>query len=471
VFAGVGLLAVLAATADRRDAVIAAFRVAVALAAAVPVFLRGAVGPSGVLPWLGLSPLALAFGRPRRALALLLGAAAAMALLAPAIHPRLRGAEAAGGVDEGRFLWSALAVAPVLLALPPLGARPPVGVPWRRSPPGQRAARPHGWERPAHRTLARTRAGDPEPYTRHAMRRALPLLLPWLGLLAVLIGLAYLVAPPLHRSLVDAGVGNPERFDRTVRYVVFVPFLLVLFARLRPWRDGTPWSYGKPRARAVLLGYGLTFLVAVALLALQYALGWLVWEHPLQAAEAVTRVLRFLGAGFLIALLEEWFFRGWMDRRFQRFRGPRAAALLVALVYAVLHTFSVREGADAAPATRAGVLEVLGLWVGRLVDPAYAFPKIVGLALFSLLLTAAYRRTKTLSTAVGIHAAAICVLYSYGALTDRVPPITAWTGTKKVYDGFLGWVVLGAALLLVARPWKDDALGLPEPIRQRGGQN
>lgn len=273
-----------------------------------------------------------------------------------------------------------------------------------------------------------------------------------LALIAVLIGVAIFVAPPLHRALEAAGIARTDRFDRTVRFVILVPFLLIFFAWKKPWRDGGPMTYGAPRIRTLVLGYGSALGVLLFVLSIQFAAGWLVFEDPLDGPKAARRVVKFFLSGWLTALLEEWFFRGWLDRRLRRHLAPLGAAVAVAGLYAVLHVFTLRDGATPAPPTVDGALHVLALWAGRLFNPAYALPKILGLFLFSLLLTALYRRSRTLSTAVAVHAACIFVLYAYGALTDRVVDPTFWTGTKRLYDGPLAWVALVVLLALVLRP-------------------
>ena len=74
------------------------------------------------------------------------------------------------------------------------------------------------------------------------------------ALIVVLIGVAVFVAPPLQRALEAVGIARVDRFDRMVRFVILIPFLLIFFAWKKPWRDGGPMTYGAPRGRTASRG-------------------------------------------------------------------------------------------------------------------------------------------------------------------------------------------------------------------------
>ena len=84
---------------------------------------------------------------------------------------------------------------------------------------------------------------------------------------------------------------------------------------------------------------------------------------------------------------------------------------------------------------------------------AYAFYAIS--FLFSLILTLLWRRTRTLWAPVGVHAAGVAVLRTYGAFTDRTPPRT-WAGSKELFDGPPVWALLLLALGVLAA-WRKTA--------------
>lgn len=278
-----------------------------------------------------------------------------------------------------------------------------------------------------------------------------------LVLLAVLLvaTAAVLLTPVVHALLVDLGWLGEDKFLKVLRRLLLIPLVLVLFAWLRPWRDGTLASYGlvgpRARPRVFLVAWGLTAAVASTVLAVHFAAGWLAWEEPLRLGPAFGRVGRWVVVGLVLAGIEEWFFRGWLDRRFRRTVSPLGAACAVAGIYAAIHAFKPSRLDIEVTHDVAGAWAGLRWWLSNLLDPVRFGPTFVGLFLLSLLLTIAWRRTKTLWAPIGIHAAGITVLRSYGAFTERAPQRT-WAGTKELFDGPPLWALLVAAIILL-RAW------------------
>jgi membrane protease YdiL (CAAX protease family) len=287
------------------------------------------------------------------------------------------------------------------------------------------------------------------------MRRGTPSLLLVLLSAAGIAAAAVLLTPPVYRWLLDAGAIDADEFLKVLRRLLLFPLLIALFAWLKPWRDGGPWSYGllgaSARPSLFIRAWTVTAALLLSLLAWHWLVGWLAWEDPLDAGKALGRLGRWLGVGLVLAVLEEWFFRGWLERRLlKKAFEPVSAALLVALLYAAIHAFKPSRLDVEVTLDAAGALRALGWWFTHLVDPVAFGPTFAGLFLFSLVLTAAWRRWKTLWVPIGIHAAGITVLRSYGAFTDRDPQRT-WAGTKELLDGPPAWLLLVAALLLITR--------------------
>ncbi len=262
--------------------------------------------------------------------------------------------------------------------------------------------------------------------------------------------LAALLAPPFQHVGVAWGLTTPERFPKLVRRILVVGLVALVLAAFRPWREGGLGSYGLvgPRARLVTpaFAWSATVIVMLGILTVHLATGWLVVDDPVDTHEVVKRLWRWFLLGWTIALAEEWFFRGWMDRRFQRFLTPRRSALLVAGVFAFLHVFEGEIDPTGIEPTVLGAFESMARWFGRFLEFQTLVPSLVGLFLFSLVLTAVWRRTGTLWADVGIHAGAVFVLKCYGAATTRDPEWT-WAGSKHLFDGPPGWIVMGLALV------------------------
>ncbi len=291
-------------------------------------------------------------------------------------------------------------------------------------------------------------------------RRALIFWVPAVAL--VVLGAAALAAPA-HEALFDSGLlekpANEFEYDKgflkVFRRLLLIPLVVLFLVRIKPWRDGGLRAFGLvgPTARvgSGVLAAGITLLVAAAVIAFQFAMGWMHWEDPPRWGTFGERVLRMVPAGVLIAVLEEFFFRGWLIRRFRQDVSMPVAATVSALVYGLVHAFKPTVMTVDVSHDFTGALEALGGWLAFMVDVQAFGPALVGLFLFGLLLTAAYQRTGTLWTGIGIHAAAVWVLFTYGALTERDPQRN-WAGTKWLYDGPVLWAVLvGLAFVLWPR--------------------
>lgn len=291
--------------------------------------------------------------------------------------------------------------------------------------------------------------------------RARPLLL-LLSLAGVVVAAVYLT-PPVYRLLLDAGWIREDQFLKVLRRLLLIPLLLVLFAWLRPWRDGGPRSYGLlgPAASLRIFGsaYQATLATGLTILAIHYATGWLAFEDPLDVSKGLRRAVRWIPIGLVLAVIEEWFFRGWLDRRFGRRLSPAWTATVGAGIYAAVHAFKPSRLDVEITHDAAGAWNGLGWWLEHLVDPERFGPMFVGLFLFGILLTLLWRRTGTLWAPIGVHAAGIALLRTYGAFTDRVPPKT-WAGSKELLDGPPVWILLVIAILWITR---HPAADVPDP--------
>ena len=308
------------------------------------------------------------------------------------------------------------------------------------------------------------------------MRRRIHGALFWPLAIVAVVGLAALLAGPVHRALVAPGwLGDTDRdFLRVFRRLLVVPLVLVFLWRIKPWRGATAFDFGlRPsaaRLRSAASALALTVAALVGILAWQMSQGWLTFEDPLRWGEFARRVGLYLVGGLLIGLFEEWFFRGWLVARGARDVGPRFGVLVSATIFALIHAF--RPSKLEVPVTHdaAGALEALRGWLAHMVDLEAFGPAALGLFCFALLLSAAYRRTGTLWTPIGIHMGAVLVLFSYGALTDRAPERT-WAGSRLLYDGPVVWVLaLGAAALLARRPTAPAAAESPAPEADAPGR-
>jgi membrane protease YdiL (CAAX protease family) len=297
------------------------------------------------------------------------------------------------------------------------------------------------------------------------LRRIHPLLF-WPVAIAAVVLLACVLAAPVHELLMDlglmthheAGHDHDRYFLKVFRRLLLVPLAIVFLWRVRPWREGSG-DYGlrgpRARRRPALVGYGGVILALVAVLLWQGAEGWLRMEDPPRWGEFSWRVCKYIVGGLAAGFIEEWFFRGWLYDQFQRRHGRVAVSVLMSsLLYALVHAFRPTSLVRDVSHDAAGAFEALCSWMGHGLSPAF-LAGAAGLFCFALLLTAVYRRTNTLWTAIAVHAGAVLVLSTYGAITDRPEGLTpAWAGTRLLYDGLpvMGILLIGAILF---RPRSD----------------
>jgi membrane protease YdiL (CAAX protease family) len=279
------------------------------------------------------------------------------------------------------------------------------------------------------------------------------------ALVVVVLGAAAL-AGPAYGLLRDLGwLGAPATpvdadhdFLQVFRRLLLIPLAVLFLWRVKPWRDRGFHRYGllgeRARLAPALTACALTLLALAAVIAVQFALGWMHWEDPPRWGTFGRRLLRMVPGGLLLAVVEEYFFRGWLLERFRQRVAAAAATVLSALVYGLVHAFRPTSLTVAVDHDFGGALEALRHWLAFMFDLRAFGPAFLGLFLFGLLLAAVYRRTRTLWASVGIHAAAVWVLFTYGALTERVPARN-WAGTKRLYDGPAAWILIAVAAFLL----------------------
>ncbi len=276
-----------------------------------------------------------------------------------------------------------------------------------------------------------------------AVRRARPRWLAALSLVALVVASAW-AAGPVHRAVARWGWQDPGEYAQTLRYAVLVAVVAWILVVLRPWRDAPrgAWGLAGEEARPALwpAGFALACGLLLALTLFDAALGWIEWQRGGGAMfrhRLVSGTLSAVAIGFV----EETAFRGWVFHAFRRRWAAFPAAALAALVYAVPHAFKGAAAGRDLPSDLSGALEAGRRWLAYAGDVTAFGPKVVGLAVFGMVLTAAYLRTRTLWFGAGIHAGAVFYLKEYGALTEKVPERN-WAGTKFLYDGVPAFVLM-----------------------------
>jgi len=271
----------------------------------------------------------------------------------------------------------------------------------------------------------------------------------FLGFLVVL-AVSALLAPWLYSFL-------PFKFERILRRLIMIGTLglvgwLLAARRQSLGQIGLAWHPASLRqwGRGFFLGILLVGSMTVA----QGFLGARMWRlNDADVWHWIGFFLKGFGAGVLIGIIEEFFFRGFLFLTFKELWNTKASLVVTNLIYALVHFFPKSK---LAPGVEPTVMESFGV-LGAAFSPSPShlvtlLPSIAGLFLFGLILSFAFLRTGSLYQSIGIHAGAVFSLkLNRRFMPDVSEKMNFWTGTKNLYDGAAGLAVLALAAFLAGR--------------------
>lgn len=251
-----------------------------------------------------------------------------------------------------------------------------------------------------------------------------------------------LLAPLLHDVL-------PYPFDRIFRRLVMIGailgvLVLVRFRKETFVRYGLAWTGDS--GRQLRVGFALGFFGLLVFVPIS-----VVWGHADIAVRELT-ALRWLqkiagaaATGVLVGLTEEFVLRGvvFAYLRDSVLRGRVLPAMIAtSLVYAGLHFVDFRMSPVSPDPGIADSLRLILAPVRALAGWPTMWPAAAGLFLFGMVLNVCVVRTGSLYPAIGLHAGSVTVLRIV-RLFVGFGPAGSWVwGTKNVYDGAVGWVML-----------------------------
>jgi membrane protease YdiL (CAAX protease family) len=280
-----------------------------------------------------------------------------------------------------------------------------------------------------------------------------------LGIYVAVVFLGGALLAPWLYSLAQACVGTfpklaHQPFHRFVNRALLVlalaglwPLLRALGATsLRELGLARPAAHWRTLWRGLLVGFTSLALVAIVTL----VAGGRAFNRdndPLRLAEKIAGAAL---SAVAVALLEETLFRGGIFGGLRRVFHWRIALVASSLIYAILH-FLESANYEGAVTWRSG-LELLPRMMRGFANWEQIVPGLFNLTLAGALLALAYQRTGNLYFSIGLHAAWIFWLKSYGALTADVAGTNAWLwGTGKMIDGWLALAALALTLFIFIR--------------------
>ena len=284
--------------------------------------------------------------------------------------------------------------------------------------------------------------------------------------------LSAILAPFLYDFLPYLGSfvsDDPEflkfKFEKIFNRLVMIGTLVAILKFVRI-RKATFEKYGLAWSRSNGEAFLRTFIISVGVLmmfvGLRIMFGTATFgPQGLAVHEWIWAVLKVVVSALLIAVIEEFFFRGFIFSTFRdRFKFNLIGALLVTnLFYASLHFVSHKKpyiGPDpqiadsfklmAAPFMSMGDIRTIGL-------------AAIGLFIFGVILNLLVLRTRSLYPAMGVHAGCVFFLKLDGKFVEFLHNdyVYFW-GSPQIYDGVLGWgfLILLAFFSNLAVKKKED---------------
>jgi membrane protease YdiL (CAAX protease family) len=210
-----------------------------------------------------------------------------------------------------------------------------------------------------------------------------------------------------------------------------------------------PWPQFLQR---LLLGWlaGLA-LMTLALVPL-FLLDLREWgpRFPADSVALLGLLLKGLGSGLLVALIEETFFRGALQGALQRQGATRWALFAVPLLYSAVHFLG---RAASVPFDEVHALSGFTAWRGfftAFAEPLRILDAFVALYFVGLMLALVRQRWGDLAGCIGLHAGFVAVITVFRRISVPAPD-NHWSFLVGSFDGLLGiWIAVLTAIVCIA---------------------
>ncbi len=267
--------------------------------------------------------------------------------------------------------------------------------------------------------------------------------------IVVILTASVILSPILYKNL-----PWDFKFERIFNRIFMIGTLgaVILFVRIRREtleKYGLIWRSGS--AGLAMKGFFLGVGTLLALAGVKASSGAVTWAPSVSVLAFFLKALGIFLTAFLIGIIEEFFFRGFIYDSFRkRFQWPLLGALLATNVfYSLVHFVAYRKPfIDDDP----GFLDSLRLAVVPFTQLQY-FPEYwhaaLGLFIFGLVLNFIRIHTDSLYPAIGLHAGCVFFIKTDGMLVNYLNPNPLFWSGEKMYDGAVGWVFLAAMSLVV----------------------
>jgi len=237
------------------------------------------------------------------------------------------------------------------------------------------------------------------------------------------------------------------KFYRIVSRSIMVQVLLVAFLYFKFIESlnvkrfissyGLGWEKGKSY-KNLLNGFFCGFCVLTFFMLFEFFLGARFFELNIKSS-FLLQIIEYIIAAFLIAFLEEIFFRGMIFGKL-RTKSFFLAFIVTTSFYGLIHflkPFAFKI--DSTPSFW-DTFRVCFDFLLPFSSPLSILPGFIGLFLFGALLIYAYIKTSSLYYSVGLHAGVVFFLKADTFYASINPDSSILIhGDKNIYNGLLGW--------------------------------
>ena len=266
--------------------------------------------------------------------------------------------------------------------------------------------------------------------------------LKFVGIFVSILLLSAVLAPVLYDFL-------PFKFERIFQRLVMVLAFLAILIFVRVRRE-TLVRYGMDWRKESVPLFWTGFLTAIGVLLIYTGAevlagnghwglrdySWIKWVQKIAACFATAIV---------IGPLEEFFFRGFVfnSLRDKLCRGNIVFGMvLTSLLYSSVHFINLRRPLIGPDPGFMDSLKLIAAPLQSFADWHGVWPAAIGLFLFGMVLNYAAVRSKSLYASIGLHAGCVFFVRTVGYFVGFLNQHKLLLGSKKVYDGVLGWIFL-----------------------------
>jgi membrane protease YdiL (CAAX protease family) len=283
------------------------------------------------------------------------------------------------------------------------------------------------------------------------------------ALFVALLALALLAAAALtYPAWLLVGTVSVEPVHRVMNRLAMLIALvgLVVLTRRLGLSSRAALGYGLPRVeflRQLGIGWIAGIALMLPLVALLLTLGVRQIKPGLDG-DLLPLVLQGLLSGFVVAFIEETFFRGILVTAVARTSGVLAAIVAPSVLYGALHFLGGRLSVRPEEVSWVHGFQVLSRLFERYAQPLAFVDSFLALVALGILLALVRLRTGAIAACVGLHAAGVCTIFILRDTTavNSQAKLASIVGT---YNGVIGWAAfVWFAAIVAAYVWYQNQL-------------